>query len=163
MSDQEYTDAHKQVEQLDIDKDAKNQLHESLKESKDNPTKFEELKKNIKSFLKPETIEPKEKSTSTKKKISKVDIDLNNKEMPENCYFEINCEDKTLSVQLPEKRTAKPIRIRAKGKGNLVFRLSQEKEPIHKIDRTAPGYKFTDFSWINSRQMWQATDKFGPN
>ena len=163
MSDQEYTDAHKQIEQLDIDKDAKNELHESLKEVKDNPTMFEELKKHIQSFFKPETSKPKEKLTSTDKKISKVDIDLNDKEMPEKCYFEINCEGKTLSVQLPEKRTIKPIRIRPKGKGSLVIRLSQEKQPIHKIDRTARGYKFTDFSWINSRQMWLATDKLDPN
>ena len=159
MSDQEYTDAHKQVEQLDIDKDAKNELHENLKEVKENPTMFEELKKHIQSFLKPETTKPKKE---TKKKVSKVDIVLKITEMPNNCYFEINCEGKEQTVQLPPNRTSKPIRIRPKGEGTLIFRLGKEESPVHRIDRSVPGYKFTDFTWNNSQQKWIPTDKFGP-
>lgn len=166
MDNDEYSKLHKKIDQLDIDQDAKDKIHKAVKSNKDDPKALNQFKEQIDKMAESPKIltsaGPTESKKETKKKVSKADVVLQITEMPDNCYFEINCEGKVRTVQLPPSRTSKPIRIRPKGEGTLVFRLSKDGESIHEIDRSEPGYKFTDFHWNNSRQMWRAINKFDP-
>lgn len=157
---------HKDIEKSDFSKDEKKKLHELIKKTRRKLTivQAEDAQKLLTSLLEEKPTPPKPKKPTTKvipkKEREKADVTLTKKEMPENCYLEINCEGKNLTVDLPEEATPKPIRIRPQGTGTLTLRLSRYSEQTHEIDRSQLGYKFTDFHWQVMGRSWTATDKF---
>ena len=169
----EYSELHEQVDKSDLDTNTKNTLHKSLKDAKDNPTALKQIKDHLISIFKPKeveststaeiTSEPESTPETKPNKPLKADLIMSNKDIPENCYYEIDCEGKSKTVLLPKQPTLKPLRIRPQGTGTLIFLLSTtDASQIHEVDRSQIGYKFTDLHWNGGRQMWIAVDKFDP-